>query len=511
MKLKILLLLFCLNFSMLNSYGQLDVGDIAPDFTMTDINGVEHNLYDILDEGKTVVIDVMATWCSPCWEFHNNGVLKDLWEERGPNGTDDIYVFMIESDQGTTLDMLNGIGPGTEGDWVTGTTYPIIDVPDGSFEDAYNIVAYPTTYVICPDKRIVDESNWQALTVASIVDISSGCPSLTGMINSAVFSYTDQVPTDCGAFTFSPEFSFQNLGENEITTSVIDLSVDGNLVQSLEWTGQLGPFNVEEVIFDEITLTSNAILDFDIVSVNGVADEVMDDNVLNAEVKVPSVVQTDSLIVEILTDEYGAETYWAILDDQGELAAEGGNLLVGFDSTVVTTGVPPAPTDGTEYQPNTLYQTTVGLPANGCYTLVVTDYYEDGLCCEFGDGYYKILSTDGDEILSSIGTTFGHRADTPFGRDAAVSVKPLEANAEISLLGNPITDMLRFRLGLEDSNDVRYMITNTLGQVLYQSQTTNFAEGQHNLEVDVAAYAEGVYSLTVFVEEGIKTISFIKN
>jgi len=34
------------------SFAQLPDGSIAPDFTATDIDGVEHNLYDLLDEGK---------------------------------------------------------------------------------------------------------------------------------------------------------------------------------------------------------------------------------------------------------------------------------------------------------------------------------------------------------------------------------------------------------------------------------------------------------------------------
>lgn len=511
MKLKTILILLCINFSISNSFGQLTDGDIAPNFILTDINGVEYNLYDILDEGKTVVLDVMATWCDPCWEFHNNEVLKDLWELHGPSGTEEIYVFMIEADPGTTVDQLNGIGNGTTGNWVENTPYPIINVPDQSFAVGYDIVAYPTAYVICPDKRITAEPYWETVSISSVLNYASGCPAVSGTNNSSAFGYTEQLPADCGAFTFSPIFSFQNLGSAEMTTSVIELKVNGSLVQTLEWTGQAASFQIEEVMFDEITLTSAAVLEFNIITVNGVSDNVMDDNQLIAEVNVPGVVQTDSLVIEILTDQYGAETYWAILDEQSEVVVEGGNLLVGFDNTVNSTGTPQAPTDGNEYGDNTLYQTTVGLPANGCYNFVIVDYFEDGLCCEFGDGYYKILNADGVEIISSIGTTFTNRIDNPFGKESPVSVNHLEANADISLLGNPTTDMLRFRLGLENSEDVRFMITNTLGQALYQSQTTNYSEGQYDLEVDVASYAEGIYSLTIFMEEGIKTISFIKN
>lgn len=37
-----------------------------PDFTLTDCNGVTHNLYDDLRAGNSVVLNVCAGWCQPC-------------------------------------------------------------------------------------------------------------------------------------------------------------------------------------------------------------------------------------------------------------------------------------------------------------------------------------------------------------------------------------------------------------------------------------------------------------
>ena len=44
-------------FSFSNSYAQLANGSVAPDFTLTDLNGTTHNLYDYIDDGYTVFLD----------------------------------------------------------------------------------------------------------------------------------------------------------------------------------------------------------------------------------------------------------------------------------------------------------------------------------------------------------------------------------------------------------------------------------------------------------------------
>ena len=64
-------------------------------------------------------------------------------------------MFYIEGDNTTDNDDLNGTGTNTQGDWVTGTPYPIIDNAADIFA-AFEGTYFPTIYTICPNKILTE-------------------------------------------------------------------------------------------------------------------------------------------------------------------------------------------------------------------------------------------------------------------------------------------------------------------------------------------------------------------
>ena len=132
---------------------QLPNGSTAPDFTETDINGITHNLYGILDGEQVVFLDFSATWCGPCWSYHNTNAFKDVVT----NHSQHVQAFMIEGDANTNIACLygpSGCNNSTQGNWVAGTNYPIIDA--ANLTGPYAISYYPTIYGVCPDKKIYE-------------------------------------------------------------------------------------------------------------------------------------------------------------------------------------------------------------------------------------------------------------------------------------------------------------------------------------------------------------------
>ena len=243
---------------------QLPDGVIAPDFTLTDINNVTHNLYNYINQGKRVYIDVSATWCGPCWSFHNTHALDDLWAQHGPAGapgvnantTDDCIVLFIEGDVSTTNDELHGIGANTQGDWVTGVSHPIIDLQQGStFNSDYNIGYFPTIYMICQDKIIREVGQMSA---AQLYAAGSVCPAaLPNASVDVIASNTFPNTIMCGNM-LAPTLKFINYSTTSLTSATVNIKYNGTTIHTYPWTGNVagngvGTINVPQFSYNSAT------------------------------------------------------------------------------------------------------------------------------------------------------------------------------------------------------------------------------------------------------------------
>ncbi len=206
------------------TYAQLPNGSIAPNFTATDLQGNTWNLYDILDQGKSVMINFSATWAPPAWNYHNTNILQQFYELHGPAGDNSAVVFWIEGDVSTNINCITnspGCNTGTQGDWTAGQTYPFFDDSSGSIMTAYQIGYFPTIYLICSD-RIVKEVG--QIGLAQLETEAAVCPVLSETTKIITGSVVKDDNTNCVAD--NGEIALSNwgvtaTGQNNTTVSTV--------------------------------------------------------------------------------------------------------------------------------------------------------------------------------------------------------------------------------------------------------------------------------------------------
>jgi N-acetylneuraminic acid mutarotase len=140
----------------------------------------------------------------------------------------------------------------------------------------------------------------------------------------------------------------------------LSMIVDGNEVLSQPWSGTLASYETAGVVLG--SYDTSDLESFDLV-INEV-DENLENNAFNVEALDLNEAYL-TCTVTLITDAWGEETGWAILDQEG-------NEIIGA----------PAGT----YASNQSYSIDVTLPAEGCYEVILTDTYGDGMVGNFGSG-----------------------------------------------------------------------------------------------------------------------------
>ena len=138
---------------------QLPHGSSAPNFTVQDINSGSFSLYAHTGSGRGAVLDFFATWCGPCWSFHNSGTLNRVVNELGAISA----VIALEADTRTNTGCIlnSGCNYSTLGNWAT-VPYQIANLTTsngGSVASQYQLAYYPTLYVISHDNRAYELRN----------------------------------------------------------------------------------------------------------------------------------------------------------------------------------------------------------------------------------------------------------------------------------------------------------------------------------------------------------------
>jgi cytochrome c biogenesis protein CcmG/thiol:disulfide interchange protein DsbE len=116
------------------------IGSVAPDFSLTDLDGNPVRLADL--RGRPVIVNFWASWCGPCVEEFP--LLREVAEAHADDGLAIIGIVYQDRVESARSFMA------THG----GTWAAAMD-PDDRVAQAYKIFAPPETYFIGRDGRIV--------------------------------------------------------------------------------------------------------------------------------------------------------------------------------------------------------------------------------------------------------------------------------------------------------------------------------------------------------------------
>ena len=498
---KKLLLSAAIFAGVFSAQAQLAPNSVAPNFTVTAYqswlstagqngNGT-YTLYDYLDAGYTVILDVSATWCGPCWNYHLGGALDDVYINHGPAGypgvsastTDDVMVIWVEGD-GATADATMLDGSGAIGNWIQpNATLGQIQFPMANpvsatatqINNDYDIAFYPTVYKICPNRIVTELGQASATTIYTSV---GSCPAPASQsVDVSALSYKGDLVHCEGSYT--PKVQIQNMGTSALTSATITVTQGGTTVSTGTYSGNLATYGVATVNCTPIAnFTGGALA----VTVTTTGDAAAANNAVNANIASAVNAASQVVTVDITTDQYASETTWKIKNPSGTVVASGGGSWTDLGAA------------GTTARP----QATANLQPNTCYTFEILDSFGDGICCAYGNGVYTVKDATG-----AILATGGEFADIEVKsfKTGVLSLDELNTIA-LNVFPNPATDEVN--VSFEASNaDYSISLMDLQGRIVNTQSFSNLS-GTQLISIETESVSKGSY-IVVVSSNGVKT------
>ena len=275
--------------------------------------------------------------------------------------------------------------------------------------------------------------------------------------------------TNCGDTIITPSVSLTNFGLNNITVAQMTWQINDGDLQTINFNGTLTQNQTQTFTLDPIDLTEGSyVFNASLISVNGVIDQNTQNNDAATSFEIGgNEYVTQQVTLELLTDNWAEETSWEFREIGG---------------AVIDTG------NYNQSDDNTTFIETFEVAPDNCYEFEIFDSYGDGICCEFGEGFYS-LTTDSGDVIGG-GGEFSSSEITEISIGEELSTNDVIIST-ISLYPNPAKSEIT--LSIANTNDSSlYRIYNTFGQLLQEGTL------QANKEViSVSQYTVGIYFIVV--------------
>lgn len=280
----------------------------------------------------------------------------------------------------------------------------------------------------------------------------------------------------CGAQQVEIEVTLTNTGQNTLTSCMLEYSINNGPTLQQSWAGSLAPFQSVAVTLPPFTPTSGENnVEVNVITPNGVSDENGLNNTTTATFTA-SEGPTYTYTLDLVLDDYGSETTWS-LRRFGEVLYEGGPYADGTDGELVSV----------EF-----------CLEEGCYQFRIEDDYEDGICCDYGEGSWTILDPNG--MVVGTGGQFTIAENLQFCADESLGLTTLD---ELPLLAYPVpaNDVLTIAWPA-DRGDVH--VVDHVGRTV---MNTSVSSNQSTW--DTSTWSEGTYLVDWKAPDGTRRLTRI--
>lgn len=275
------------------------------------------------------------------------------------------------------------------------------------------------------------------------------------------------------------DFNLQNGGTDNLTSIQYKVEI-GGAYSEYEWNGNLKPRAKTDVDFMmEIPFGTN-LGKLTIVKANGedypyevnftaVCDEWTETEPIEGE--------TTTMKLYINQDQYGEQITWNVINSLGEIIAAGGP----YDHL--------ASAGATQLHVETIND----VPTGADYLINIYDDNDNGICCTYGDGWYKV-KVGGNYVIGM------DQDNGEYGSHASELLRinkkndGVEENGVASFMVYP--NPANSTINVEGENISTVEVYNSLGQMVAS------VKGSAKTTVDVASFENGVYFVKVVANDG---------
>ena len=378
------------------------------------------------------------------------------------------------------------IAPTTAGTFITKTYEYDIPAKIGSFDvdiDDIEFVAFVT------ETKNEDESTTPVLNANKLHYISAVDenihPTMLSVGASSAFSCSATQPMD---------IVINNSGVAELTSLKFEVSVDNAEPVVKTWEGNAASGQTFKVAFNIDLTEGTHNVDVKIVEANGEKYEASKSLSVKKEgwVEYKTESAETEMTIEVVQDKYGSQITWELLGSDYSVLASGGP----YENLKGQVAIE-------------LHRTSVKVPMGECVKFVIKDSKSNGICCQYGDGFYRILNSKGKVIVNGAGD-FGAEASCVVSIVEGVEEEPEpgegieEVTSSINMYPNPVNDKLYIEAEMEVEEVVVYTIT---GVIVGQQSTDN---SQQTTCIDVTNLNSGIYFVKVVTENGETVRRFVK-